>query len=444
MTTTDDIMKLMLRFNARVQFTDSPSGFYGGLREVFEQLGKEEQIACEWEGLDVVEYPPFGHKDDSFEDVVRPFYAAWNGFATRKTFSWKDVYRLSEAPDRRIRRLMEKENKGHRMEAIQQFNDAVRSLLAFVRKRDPRYQENLQSEAQRQKTLREAAAAQAARARAENQAKLNAQVLPEWAKSTEAPEEAISGDEESSEEEHFECVVCNKVFKSEKQFEAHERSKKHVKNVQGLRRQMERDDRTFKLHSEAEADGPAANIQDKDGPDVAQPTKRETADNDLEEGGKFISDSEDQHENPTTAEVDPNTADHGGMESNREAADARPSSPSETDEDYAPRETVADRLTANASNPAISDLHDLNDSMAASSLGTDSDANPKKLGKAKQKRAKKAAQQAAESPPSAEFRCAACQAVFSSKTRLFSHINELGHAQPLPAKATKGGKKGKR
>ena len=142
MTTTDDILKLFLNFNPRMDFTDSPTGFFGGLRETFDQLAREENVACQRENGDPIDYPSFGSRDDDYNDVVRPFYAAWNGFATKKTFSWKDVHRYSEAPDRRIRRLMEKENRRLREEAVREFNDAVRSLVAFARKRDPRCKAN--------------------------------------------------------------------------------------------------------------------------------------------------------------------------------------------------------------------------------------------------------------------------------------------------------------
>ncbi|KAJ9628813.1 hypothetical protein H2203_002716 [Taxawa tesnikishii (nom. ined.)] len=172
MTTADDIARMVRKFNSGVEFSDSPSGFFGFLRETFEQLAKEEQAAASWEGLDVPDYPSFGHRDDEYDDVAKPFYSVWMSFATRKTFAWKDKYRLSEAPDRRYRRLMEKENMKAREEGIREFNEAVRSLVAFVRKRDPRYIPNTQTEAERQKVLRDAAAAQAARARAANEAKL--------------------------------------------------------------------------------------------------------------------------------------------------------------------------------------------------------------------------------------------------------------------------------
>jgi len=38
---------------------------------------------------------------------------------------------------------------------------------------------------------------------------------------------------------------------------------------------------------------------------------------------------------------------------------------------------------------------------------------------------------------SSQFQCAACNETFASRTKLFNHINEFNHAQPV-AKATKG------
>src|SRR5438034_2398411 len=191
MTTVDDLVKLFIKFGPRMAFSDSPSGFFGGLRETFDQLAREEALACRWEGLERIDYPSFGNRDDEHDDI-RPFYMVWAGFATKKSFSWKDAYRYSEAPDRRVRRLMEKENKRLRDEAIREFNDTVRSLVAFVKKRDPRCKPNAQSDADRQKSLRDAAAAQAARSRAANEAKLQDHVVPDWAQSHELGDELNS------------------------------------------------------------------------------------------------------------------------------------------------------------------------------------------------------------------------------------------------------------
>lgn len=253
LTSTAEIISLMSKFNTTIPFTDAPLGFFSVVRETFDHLALEEEVVAENENLQRAAYPTFGSSQDDYYEVVRPFYYAWAGFATRKTFSWKDKYRVSDAPDRRIRRSMEKENKKNRIEAAREFNEAVRFLVAFVRKRDPRYISNMQSDAERQTSLRIAAAAQAARSRAANQEKVTSYEVPEWARSRfhEIEQDQLSTSGDDSEIEILECVVCNKNFKSARQLEAHERSKKHTKALQQLRRQMKKEGVDFKLDTDA-------------------------------------------------------------------------------------------------------------------------------------------------------------------------------------------------
>lgn len=243
LTSTEEIMSLMRQFHANIPFDDESTGFFGIARERFEHLALEEEAAAEAGDLYPPEYPSFGFSDDTYEDVVKRFYSAWSGFATNKTFPWKDKYRLSDAPDRRVRRLMEKENKKLREEAVREFNDAVRFLVTFVRKRDPRYTPNTQTQADRVESSRNAAAAQAARDRAANCELSASYEVPDWAKSRSDGEndEHFTLSEEDSEIEILECVICNKTFKSEKQLEAHERSKKHIKATMHLKREMRRE-----------------------------------------------------------------------------------------------------------------------------------------------------------------------------------------------------------
>jgi len=258
MTTANDIMRMFTKFNGPIDFSDSPSGFYGLLRDTFDVLAQEEDAACAWRGLEHVDYPSFGHANDDYEHVAKSFYAAWSGFATSKSFSWKDAFPYSDAPDRRVRRMMEKENKRLRDEGIREYNDAVRSMVAFVRKRDPRYIPNSQSEAERQKILRDVASAQAARSRVANQAKLDGYVRPEWTRTEASGMNADSEDEEQAEEgrieELYECVACGKTFKSEKQFEVHEKSKKHMKAVRQLRKTMQNDQEVLQLDDSVRGD----------------------------------------------------------------------------------------------------------------------------------------------------------------------------------------------
>lgn len=242
-TTAGEILALFPKLSGRIDYSDSSTGFFSTLREMFDRLAHEENLAAEYQDLDQPSYPPFGQSGDEFDPTVRSFYAEWTNFSTKKTFSWKEVYRYSEAPDRRVRRLMEKENKRFREEGIREFNDAVRSLVAFVKKRDPRFKNKIQSEAERQKALRDAASAQAARSRA---ALDDGQ--PEWARTSQLEDIEQTSDDEEQPRDQFECVVCHKIFKSEKQYEAHEKSKKHLKASQKIRKQMEREQRDLELN----------------------------------------------------------------------------------------------------------------------------------------------------------------------------------------------------
>jgi DnaJ family protein A protein 5 len=57
--------------------------------------------------------------------------------------------------------------------------------------------------------------------------------------------------EEQEEEEEdiseFYCVVCDKAYKSERQFTSHESSKRHLENVEILRQEMLADEENFEL-----------------------------------------------------------------------------------------------------------------------------------------------------------------------------------------------------
>ena len=441
-TTADDILRMFTSFRGKSDFTDSDTGFYAVLRRTFDTLTREEELACEWQGLEPITYPSFGHAYDAYGDVVRPFYAAWNSFATKKSFSWEDVYRYSEAPDRRVRRMMEKENKRLREEGIREFNDAVRSLIAFVKKRDPRFKPNIQSQAERQKLLRDTAVAQAARSRAANQAKqVQQESIPGWMKSSEVQESEISDESEDAAQEQFECVVCKKSFKSEKQYEAHEKSRKHVRAVQYLKRQMQQEDRDIHL------DEHETSAQHPDASNVVEPeevTVAPDAEGTVEHNDEILANGEfDQR------------SDAGMLDCSKESPRRSPddvsssfaadeSLESSSNDEYTTRERLEERILGGPEN-VHEDIDRISGTLASKSLNQDSDASAQpKIGKAKEKRAKKAAQKSiVHAGSEADFKCAACEAGFPSKTRLFNHIKDLGHAQPVsrPAKGGKGKKR---
>ncbi|MCJ1378014.1 hypothetical protein MMC17_001110 [Xylographa soralifera] len=441
-TTAEDIMKMFINFNGQLDYSDTPSGFYSSLQSIFATLAREESLACEWEGLDVVQYPSFGSSRDTYDSAVKAFYSAWNSFATKKTFSWKDVFRYSEAPDRKVRRMMEKENKRFRDEGIREFNEAVRALVVFVKKRDPRYMPNRQTEAERQQILRDKAAAQAARSRAANQAKLKQDILPDWA-TIRTPEGVQVGADESEEEleplEHFECVICKKSFKSEQQWEAHEKSKKHLKSIQHLRRTMQKEDEGLgldKLKQESQLTTREPSDEEEATAEPVSPVADLIEDKDIP-----------IHIDKKTPVTFANSSTPNVKETDRLESST---SSSEFDDKYASQDEIKKRLLRESvleDSAAVSRLHPsiISDHIphifeALSVKKSNEGFESPKLGKAKGKRAKKAAQKTtttAEGQP--EFKCASCLAVFPSKTRLFNHIKDFDHAAPV-AKAPQGKK----
>ena len=107
-----------------------PQSFYTIYRNLFARLAQEESL---WYEHDVSEYPSFGDStwawtasQENKEHAARYFYNWWLSFSTAKDFSWCDHFDVTDAPDRRIRRLMEKENKKSREEARKEYNETVR------------------------------------------------------------------------------------------------------------------------------------------------------------------------------------------------------------------------------------------------------------------------------------------------------------------------------
>lgn len=113
------------------------------------------------------------------------------------------------------------------------------------------------------------------------------------------------------------------------------------------------------------------------------------------------------------------------------------SNDSDIDDEYGSREEVESRLLGS---------RQPSDSNITSAAVSEDDGNSQpKLGKAKAKRAKKAARQEADVQAGQENKCAACNQSFPSKTKLFAHIKELNHAQPAhPVPKSGKGKNKKR
>ncbi|TDZ19741.1 DNAJ protein JJJ1-like protein [Colletotrichum orbiculare MAFF 240422] len=281
--------------------------------------------------------------------------------------------------------------------------------------------------------MRNAAAAQAARSRAANLEKLSDSTIPEWAQSRDDDEHGgrySDEDEEDSVMECIECVVCDKIFKSEKSFEAHEKSKKHIKAVQQLRRQMR--DENFDLNLDD-------NVTIPDNVPLGDSTAGVVGEPELP----------DHHD---TAQ-DNHAPEYWATNINKTLGAETASEPTEEEDEYASRVDVEKRLLAEGKFVIESggdvlgitdrkDEPDLQNLTIKDSDGDDTDPQPKKMGRAKAKREKKAARQAAEENHIIHT-CGVCKATFPSRNTLYTHIRDLGHAM-LSRGSTEESKKNKK
>jgi len=97
------------------------------------------------------------------------FYEQWKFFTSIKPFSYADVYNPKEAPNRRVKRIIDNENKKERQKERVKFNEVVRELVEKIKEKDPRYrkfymQQQQEKEAKRKKQEEEKAAKKEAEA----------------------------------------------------------------------------------------------------------------------------------------------------------------------------------------------------------------------------------------------------------------------------------------
>jgi DnaJ family protein A protein 5 len=245
--TVDDLMPFF-DTSAFKGYGDDEKGFFAVYRNLFAFFEDLEEEAAE-ENSRMANtrhvrstFANFGSKNTPYEPSLKAFYDKFLHFSSVRPFYEADNYDDSCAENRRHRRAIDKENQRYRDAMRKEFNDTLRNLAAWVRKRDPRWHE---FQAKRS-AAREAAEAR----RKEEVTKRRAEqaesyVAPEWAVDHQMDEEYLlqqlkklqfedeadadkshdSSDLDS--EEDFYCTVCKKVFRNHQQWKNHERSKKH-------------------------------------------------------------------------------------------------------------------------------------------------------------------------------------------------------------------------
>ncbi|XP_049872737.1 dnaJ homolog subfamily C member 21 [Pectinophora gossypiella] len=262
-------------------FGDDPQGFYGVYAEVFSKLTAEETDFLD-DPEDVAKIPKFGNSTTPYEEV-HEFYAYWMAFSTNKSYVWLDQYEIQQGDNRRVIKLMEKENNKIRQKARKERNEEIRRLVSFVRRKDKRVIEHtrlLQEKAeenkrkaeqmrrdriiQRQKEIQEAKKREGETSFIQSEeyqkklSEIESLLAEEFGLSSdddtiseggmESSNEESSKTEEASETSkttaktskskaamrNLYCSACNKLFKNIKSFENHENSKKHKENVANM------------------------------------------------------------------------------------------------------------------------------------------------------------------------------------------------------------------
>ncbi|CAK8563241.1 unnamed protein product [Lathyrus sativus] len=220
-------------------YSDTGKGFYKVYSDVFDKILANEINFARKLGLgvdSVRQAPLMGNLDSPYKQVTA-FYGYWLGFSTVMDFCWADEYDAIAGPNRKSRRVMEEENNKVRRKAKREYNDIVRRLADFVKKRDKRVidmkvKKNLEMEKKKEEEKE-----RKRKLEMEKKERAMAYEEPDWAKVDEEVEDLFEDDEfeKKKDEKEFYCVLCGKKFKSEKQWKNHEQSKKHKEKVAEFR-----------------------------------------------------------------------------------------------------------------------------------------------------------------------------------------------------------------
>ncbi|KAH9819963.1 hypothetical protein DFH28DRAFT_699002 [Melampsora americana] len=484
------------------KFDDSETSFFSIYRSLFNQISSEEMMARH---DSTIIYPSFGHSTSNYdhdlpngERALKYFYSIWTNFATQKSFEWIEPHHTSSQADRRYKRLVEKENQRIRETSRREYNETIRSLVHFIKKRDPRFAQSTASnpekwraqEIQRIKRELREVAEKRAREREEEAKQFKEQ---EWqiqqGSSTElssdpnlhpSPETNQTDDDSEDEEDEDQedesrvndwyCAACGKGFNSQGAWDNHERSKKHKLNCSRLRKQLLKEETEFVTSKPASPTSPSS-------PSLSETLRVELNEKlTLDETDKSLPSKDTskdtspvaQHSEPEGTKSRPQTPDEPVSRCSQ--PHDHPRTPSLSDEDT---QTGIDQTDLqNRPEAAISGEESemvgiarrkgkkarrafarkmmveepllegvVDDQGFISIIGEDSTSKPStqadhseikpEMSKRERRRAKEAVKKQNASHPEHgpnSQSCHHCQMSFASKTKLFDHLHQTGHA----------------
>ncbi|XP_068732512.1 dnaJ homolog subfamily C member 21-like [Montipora capricornis] len=450
----DNSINLMKYFSASVYcgYEDDEHGFYAIYRNVFRIIAQED---AEFATAEDLEMPEFGTSLSDYDEVVQPFYAHWQSYSTVKSYVWLDRYDLREAPNRRVQRLMEKDNKKIRDGAKKERNEEVRALVKFVRKRDKRvkvYLQLLKEKDEERKRLTERKRLDALREREkmfeeykeeswaslsgldEDLAEMNVHLDSVFGKDGDVSD----SQSEEFEEEQFYCVACDKVFKTDKALHNHEKSRKHKSNVEAIKREMA-DDQEKNFMTE-----PNELLAEADYLNKGRYSVDENSEEFVSVGELDLTDSVDLstmrikgnnrykvrvlHERGRALSGIGETELQGNLSG--EESQGTDNKENEVEERNSQKEEIKKENEENENSLTESKFHERKQDK------TNKDRNPRKTEHTSDP-GERVAKSTATNQTAAvtnSFKCNVCQALFPTRNKMFQHIKEQGHALKLDAK----------
>ncbi|KAK9817035.1 hypothetical protein WJX72_008708 [[Myrmecia] bisecta] len=387
-------------------YGDDLKGFYAVYNALFIKLAKQEVAARKRAGdpASMDEMPLFGTSAADTSSVSH-FYSFWLHFSSSKEFAWADEHNPASAPNRKVRRLMEEDNKKKRKASKREYVENVRELVQFVRKRDKRVAAFQAQEAQRRLEKEQREEARRATDKAERIARARKLEEAAWIRQSEGSQ-SDTDDEEgdaTSARTHLLCVVCNKLFKSEKAIQNHERSKKHRDKLAALRAVLQKEAEL--VASPQDNCGPGSQLGDQRKDSPARPSAQAAAAVEATESSAHELLSSD-------AASECNQPSHAGSSSSSDDAG------SDDDPDAAFVTAMLRSQSAACSPPA-------------DEPGTA--ATPAASGRASRSAgSKRAARRAARSGQDADNKlssCSICNKQFDSRNQLFAHLAATGHTR---------------
>lgn len=401
-------------------FGDDEGGFYHVYRDIFHQIATEDlEFMDDEDEFDKI--PKFGDSTSDYETVVGPFYGYWQSYSTKKSYSWLCQHNINEIRDRRILREIEKETKKLAQKARKDRNEEVRALVSFVRKRDKRVQQyklvlEVKAEQNRikqdQKRLEQIRKNRLEVEQMASSTVFNVdgyeEMIRQMEKSYRSSDEDDYDDEDSedvgdvvngtdldnvdtAEEEeyvdHLYCVACNKSFKNESSYKNHETSKKHLSNIERLKREMLKEDADYKINESLDDNIDSDENDDVDRVETVKKSKKSKKKN------RVIVQAEQEHE-----EIE-------NVVNDKEDKEDKEDEKIETIEK--PRKSAkAKRLKKNEQSSNAT--HSVGPSAESKVNVTDDIAH----------------------------NCVTCKSTFDSKNKLFAHLKKTNHGVYIPKETT--------